>query len=511
VIIGILTKPDRLPEGTKPDTLRQLFDGKRFTLGHGYFVVRNLGQHQLDMGLSHRDARQQEQQFFENEDMWATGLREYSARFGTRNLQSYLSGKLAEQITMKIPIIHDEINARLHQVEGDLEQYPEPPTHNATRIIFDLVLEFSQHVRKEVEAEYPCKEWRNNWQVLQNSLFRSLLELKPTMVPLGKRDGGIYMASSKTGQSINHPVVLDEDDDDDDADGDVQKPDNPETPSKKRKIEGTPAPSPLKTPVSRPRRPTTADGTVPAPDFSEKRTKFNLDIVATYLSDTSKSRIPGQIEPRVVNDMMLKTLDNWQLPLCNFFDNLEQQSRTQIKVWFHEYFGKWEGSALYKQAWKIVLEMLNSHLAQQRTTMANESLRDEQEGPYIFHSDIFTRDKEATLQYYHEARVKTRLAVYKKERQFRTGKVMSPAEEEKLKKDSNLMALLNQEPYTVELGVVAEVVTYYMLAARRFHDSICMRIESKFFKHLRTHLRDELENGLGIHDEIEGMFPSFVE
>jgi hypothetical protein len=32
-----------------------------------------------------------------------------------------------------------------------------------------------------------------------------------------------------------------------------------------------------------------------------------------------------------------------------------------------------------------------------------------------------------------------------------------------------------------------------------------MRIESKFFTQLCTQLRDELENGLGIHDEVAGM------
>lgn len=507
-VLGVLTKPDRIPDGTQPETLRKLFDGERFTLGHGYFAVRNLGQDQLNEGRSHGDARQQEQQFFETDDMWARSLQDHQSRFGTRNLQRYLSGKLAEQIITKIPIIHDEINTRLQQVETDLKQYPEPPTHNATRLIFDLVLDFSQHVREEVEAEYPCKGWRNNWQALQKALFDSLLELKPTMATLGKRDVGIYKASFNTGRSINEPVVLDLEDDaenDDDADGDVQMPDNPDTPSKKRKMEGTPAPSPLKTPVNRARRPAAAHGKAPAPNFSEKRTKFQLDTVAAHLSDTSKSRIPGQIEPKVVNDMMLRTLDNWQLPLCDFFDKLEQQLESQIKALFHIHFGKWEGSALYKQAWKVVMEMLNTHLAEQRTTMANESLKDEQEGPYIFHSGLFTRDKEATLAYYHEARSKARLACYKKERTQHTGNAIKPAEEDKLKKDNNLTALINQEPYTVELGVVAEVVTYYMLAARRFHDSVCMRIESKFFKHLRTHLRDELENGLGIHDEVEGM------
>jgi hypothetical protein len=66
------------------------------------------------------------------------------------------------------------------------------------------------------------------------------------------------------------------------------------------------------------------------------------------------------------------------------------------------------------------------------------------------------------------------------------------------------MEVLNHEPYVVELSVVAQVTTYYMLAARRFHDAVCMRIESKFFKQLRTQLRDELENGLGLNDGSEG-------
>lgn len=62
------------------------------------------------------------------------------------------------------------------------------------------------------------------------------------------------------------------------------------------------------------------------------------------------------------------------------------------------------------------------------------------------------------------------------------------------------MAVLNREPYEIELGVIASVLTYYVTAARRFHDAVCMRLESKFFKQLRTQLRDDIENGLGLFD-----------
>jgi hypothetical protein len=137
--------------------------------------------------------------------------------------------------------------------------------------------------------------------------------------------------------------------------------------------------------------------------------------------------------------------------------------------------------------------------------MAGESLDDELAGPYIFHFDIFNNEMNVVMESYRQARFKARFGMYKKERRQRTGKNMTATDEARMRKDEKTMAVLNAEPYSVQLDVVAQVVTYYMLAARRFHDSICMRIGSKFFKQLRTQLKDELENGLGVNDEDEGM------
>ncbi|KAF1850290.1 interferon-induced GTP-binding protein Mx [Cucurbitaria berberidis CBS 394.84] len=498
--IGVLTKPDRLPPGSRHDSLRDILDQKRFALGHGYFVVKNLGQDELDAGLSHYDARLREQQFFEGEP-WATTFKHYESRFGTLNLQRFLSEKLAEQITKKLPVIHSEIEVRLRGVETDLQQFPEPPTHNASRIIFDILLEFSQHVRRELEAEFPCKVWRNNWAALQNDFFDALVSMKPTMATSGNRDVGIYYDTlgSQPGRSMDESIIIDDDEDDQD----VHMDDTPETPSKKRKVEGTPGPTPSKTPLRRLGLPNPKDTKMPR-DFSDLRKVFRLDGVAQHLDETSKSRVPGQIEPRVIYGMMLETLEHWDRPLNDFFNALEQQLRTQVKALFREHFSKWEGSDLFDSAWKIVEEMLNLNFHQQRTTMADESLNDEREGPYIFHNDIFEREKDAILEHYHQARSKTRFNLYRRERQQRTGKAMSPQEEERLKKDTDFKLVLAKEPYHVELGVIAQVSTYYIIAARRFHDAVCMRIESKFYKQLRSQLRDELENGLGLNDGSEG-------
>jgi hypothetical protein len=420
-------------------------------------------------------------------------------------LQSYLSCKLAEQIINRLPTIREKIDARLRDVEEQLQQYPAPPKHNAFRIILEVITEFSHEVRNEIVAGYPCTDWRNTWEELQKDLFDGLASLKPTMVTSARQDKGVYIASlastvgATPGGSPNDAIALDDSGDEDDRDGDTRKSGtlNPETPTKKRKLEATPAPSPLKNQRSTNRN--------PGREFSEQRTKYHLDEVEHHLKTRSKARVPGQIESRVLNTMMIDTLQKWKLPLEGFFDSLEKRLRSQIKVTFDKSFKKWEGTALYASAWKIVEEMLVLNVHQQRNTMAVESLDDEKAGPYIFHSDLYNRDKEIVLQAYRQARFKARYNMYKKERQQRTGKELTPAEEVRVRKDEKAMAVLNAEPYAVELDTVAKIVTYYMMAARRFHDSICMRIESKFFRQLRTQLKDELENGLGINDENEGM------
>jgi hypothetical protein len=503
-ILGVLTKPNRLPPGSRHYKLQEVFDQKRFALGHGYFVVKNLGQDEIDMGLSHHQARLQEQQFFSQEAPWATTFGEYQARFGTLNLQRFLSGKLVEQITKRLPIIDQGINDRLRQVESDLLQFPEPPTHNAPRIIYDILSEFSHAVRKELEAEFPCKDWRNNWKALQRAFFDALASMKPTMSTSGKRDAGVYLATLPGKSAKDAISVDDEDDDEEDEDGDAQMSSNPETPTKKRKLEGgTPVPSPVKTPSRREAaKPTEARNV--SPDFRDLRKIFYLDGDEQHIKENSDSRAPGQIEPRVVDNMMLETIEHWGRPLDEFFDTLEAHIRSQIEALFMKHFNKWEGSALHRNAWKIVDEMLNLNFHQQRTTMADEVLNDENEGPYIFHDDIFEREKNAVLGQYREARLNARLKIYKREKLAKTGKATSAVEEAKLMKDERVMGELKSEPYEVKLGLVAQVTTYYMIAARRFHDAICMRIECKFYKQFRTQLHDELENGLGLNDGQEG-------
>ena len=99
--VGVLTKPDRIQEAECLDQLLQILNGDRFKLGHGYHVVKN----NSDVNVDHATARAQERDFFQSTDPWATDLKQYQQRFGTLRLQTALSFKLTTQIRARFVLL----------------------------------------------------------------------------------------------------------------------------------------------------------------------------------------------------------------------------------------------------------------------------------------------------------------------------------------------------------------------------------------------------------------------
>jgi len=84
--VGILTKADRLPEGQEATWMKILQNQhERYQLLHGYFAVKNPGQPELDEGLSNKEARKKEEQFFRRKRWQAA-----KDRCGTKQLRDCL-------------------------------------------------------------------------------------------------------------------------------------------------------------------------------------------------------------------------------------------------------------------------------------------------------------------------------------------------------------------------------------------------------------------------------------
>lgn len=92
--VGVLTKPDRHQQGESPVQWLEMLKGQRFTFGEGYFVIKN----NPDPNVDHATARAEEREYFLTEEPWAMAWNRYSDRFGTFQLQTFLSQKLTAQI-----------------------------------------------------------------------------------------------------------------------------------------------------------------------------------------------------------------------------------------------------------------------------------------------------------------------------------------------------------------------------------------------------------------------------
>ena len=96
--VGILTKADRIPEGQEATWMKILQNHqKTYQLLHGYFAVKNPGQAELEEGLSNKEAREKEEQFFRGRRWQAA-----KDRCGTKQLRDGLC-----------QLLHDLVNQQL--------------------------------------------------------------------------------------------------------------------------------------------------------------------------------------------------------------------------------------------------------------------------------------------------------------------------------------------------------------------------------------------------------------
>lgn len=506
--------------------LHNIFNGESLELGHGYFVAKNLDQNEINEGIGHDEARIRESNFFRDHEPWSTTFAQYSHRFGTPHLQAFLSNKLAEMMIQQLPNIDHEIHKLLIQTDKDIAECP-PPPNNPAKVICELVLRFSDDVRKDIECDFGHNawEWQNTWKDRRREFLQSLADMAPKMVVRGAKDEGIYdkVNGAHRGTTKDDGIFIDDDDDDEDqrpaADDSVQTP-IPETPVKKRKVgEDVEFKTPVKKTGVRARpglKPTPSKGAsspfgINTPLSATKnpyalRKVFRLDEVEQELDRKAFHKAPNDVEPRVVCEMMVNSMANCKFSINDFFNKFEKSMKSHMRTLFLVHFNKWKSSPLYHAVWALIDAMLTENFAAQRAS-AQKNFRDEEEGPFISSDEQFQNQVNDKMKSYRNRRKEERIKRYKEAYLERHEKEISPAEEKKLGNDH----YINEEPYEKVVEAIAKTSTYYAIASRRLHDAICMRIVSEFFVRLRHELRITLEDGLGIMEIEDGKSNIYIQ
>ncbi|KAK0747892.1 P-loop containing nucleoside triphosphate hydrolase protein [Apiosordaria backusii] len=144
--LGILTKPDLVPEASGKETICSIVENKKKQLTLGYYVVRSRGADQDDPEYESR-----EQMF--NEDPWR---RLDKRRVGVRALKTRLGELLGDMARREFPKLRKDVGEMLSLAEKERDELgPSRGNDTEQRIFLSHIADkFQELVKASLEARY---------------------------------------------------------------------------------------------------------------------------------------------------------------------------------------------------------------------------------------------------------------------------------------------------------------------------------------------------------------------
>ncbi|KAI0364813.1 hypothetical protein BV20DRAFT_1029061 [Pilatotrama ljubarskyi] len=149
--IGVLTKPDRIPQGEEDGWLRYIRNQDE-ALAHGWFAVKQPDSRAIASGITWGEARQKESEFFITVSPWNRLDLEYQNRLGTAKLVERLSDVLSDKISQRLPSIQEELQDLMTVTDEQLNKLPKPPSSDALSEVLHLLSTFSKSLARYLEG-----------------------------------------------------------------------------------------------------------------------------------------------------------------------------------------------------------------------------------------------------------------------------------------------------------------------------------------------------------------------
>ncbi|KAK2761761.1 hypothetical protein FQN54_001589 [Arachnomyces sp. PD_36] len=483
--VGVLTKPDRVQTGESNEEWIQILRGDKFSVGHGYFVVKN----NPDPLVEHSKARAEESEFF-SRGLWADELAGFRERFGTTNLQTALSKLLLEQIRGSLPTIFEQLRKRNDNVEEELSKLPDPPSTNLPYLMGQRLTDFSQLLVNQIDggsSEYP---FQKHWSQLAADFQSALISSRPAMLVTTEGD---RIPLTKAAERKSRGFI------DDGEDSDVEIINAPTSQARtattpaKRKVNGGSMPASK-------RRRVAETITFLTEHFALYKTPamaFDLANIREINRDTYVAGIPGLVNPKAIEKMNRMSVQHWDGPMREFLATTHKMLQSVLLEQLGEVFGHYKQTALYSELKRIIVAFLDQ--------AHSDHCSHADENYHIEHSKPFTMAT-ASLERAHEQYLEALKA------RRRTGRVhlfldlqRSLNDEEAWEDDQKRAAAakitdadIGPDDFSKEVEIMATIRGYYDIASARFVDSICQMTHTKLFFRCRHDLISTIERELGL-------------
>ncbi|KAI9726746.1 MAG: hypothetical protein M1828_000602 [Chrysothrix sp. TS-e1954] len=465
--IGVFTKPDQLPEGDKDEMWISMMAGAKFQLGYGYFVTKQLSQEHLDRGLSHDQARVQEQMFFDGSKRWNSQFKNYKSRQGTLRLQQELSRLLALEISKSLPRIDGIIAKELSKQQDLLQDYP-APTQNSLTATMRLVERFRHEISAKMSGE-PDNSFICKWRELMLQYRQDLVSLKP-MVVVKTPPEESWRSIIAPNASRAEPISIDDEEDEEGP--------SPNQSRKRHMTSSTPS-------VQNKRLKSSHEGT---PTLLPQ--KFTLSQVRQTVHDSWMGGIPNANDPRADALLIAKSMSQWGEPLEALENQMSACLRKQVGKILDELLRPYASTALNTEARTGVGEHLESIILSHHKN-ATQIANAEYSKHTTFNEELLDFQRGKELGMLVEKRQQMRARIFYEYQECQTGKRTNV---------TDLERKLGEDPHASELQTIARVRGYFNVASMTTVDTIGKLIHLQLFVRCKEELADHLQNYLRLND-----------
>jgi hypothetical protein len=380
-------------------------------------------------------------------------------------------------------------------VDETLAMIPPPPTRDVTGVVHDTLRNLTETVRQEMLRVKNANTWRLTWDQIRLDFSQQLQNMRPRLQTEGLEDRNGF----RNRNGVETIDLLSSDDEEEEQH--AQPMPGPVTPMKRKDLPSFSSATPT------PTKPTRSPATNGDRARVSKKAKveddgirYQLDQTRERLYQMSSAKLARVVNPEAVATLMLEPVKQFDTVMLQFYSKLERALTVRINEILVASLGQWHTNLLFKEAQRTVMDFLKIHFGEQRTVFGPNTYADELAGPYFHDHRYMEYHTSQFLAQFKDARFRKRKRVWQDMKQEELGRDLKPVEKTEADREPT-RALLAKDPYEQEVGVVAQVRAYYELAAIRFHDSICMRVESKLFRALGESLLTELKEGLQLTDE----------
>lgn len=488
--VGCLTKPDRIQKDESLDQWLDILNGKTFRLGLGYHVIRN----NPDTRVNHATARMEERAFFEDEEPWTTALSAHSHRFGTLQLVSALSERLTAQIRTSLPRITDQVQRKAELIDSKIQELPKPIHGNLPAIVMAELGNLERALEKQIDGGSQVNSFQKDCNILARNFRKALADSRPVLVltpnpqtpsrgHVSRGTGSSSMSGTPTpaprGNATPIPIESDEDD----------VPCDP-SPVIGRSGQKRPLTSTQYSPNKTPR-------TVNSAPRSSRL--FTLKEVRDIIEDAYIGGLPGRVDPKATERMIVMSMTHWEKPVNEFLDGTKAICKDMVCEQIQTIFGKYVKTKFYEKV-KAIWESFFEQVMSRQRQLVLQLLKWEMAKPKTLNDEAFGLAEAKALTMLQNKRRETRAGAYLDGQEAVTGKpTTGQTRIERIGKVSD--AQLGPDEYKKEIGAMSSVKGYYECAYFRFVDIVCASIHCELFNRCRDELGSEMKKQFGVIED----------